>query len=81
MLLATIQLIDHKIYSETINHIMELYSENNYLEYHYGWERTNGNKHTKHISAWGNEPHPTGHRRVENTEPFHHRRRFFGKKC
>jgi len=32
---------------------------------------TKGSIYIDNISAWGNEPHPVGHRKV-NTEPFHH---------
>lgn len=71
VLIASIPLQEHPLYGETKIHIMEFYDSNGELEYHYGWEKNDGSKQTKHISAWGNEPH-TGHRKVENTEPFHH---------
>lgn len=72
LLLASIPLKEHPIYGETKIHMRELYDQNGEIEYHYGWEKTKGSKHGKHISAWGNEPHPTGHRKVKYTEPFHH---------
>lgn len=71
LLLASIPLKEHPVYGETKVHVLEMYDENRDVQYHYGWEKTKGSKQTKHISAWGNEPHPVGHRRV-NTEPFHH---------
>ena len=42
-----------------------------FVEYGSGWEKTKGSKQIKYISAWGNEPHPVGHWKV-NTEPFHY---------
>ncbi|MFD2212388.1 hypothetical protein [Metabacillus endolithicus] len=71
MLLASIPLIEHPIYSETRIYIQEFYDEDDQIEYHYGWEKLNGSKHMKHISAWGNEHH-SGYRKVKNTEPYHH---------
>lgn len=53
LLLVSIPLKEHPIYGETKIYIRELYDENGEIEYHYGWEKTKGSKHGKHISAWG----------------------------
>ncbi|MFE8696463.1 DUF6516 family protein [Cytobacillus sp. FJAT-53684] len=71
LLIANIPLINHPIYGETKITIREEYRELG-LRYHYGWEKVKGGKQGRHITSFGNEPHPDGPWTVKNTEPYHH---------